>query len=577
MSKKNYQEKDIHEAINDNLENIVFVDIVTEKNSNGDTSAQKSEKKWSVYYCNIYFYGDNPGYLGESVPDNPEETKKSPIPAIKIDVFSKNSTSEKLKKIKSFVQVERYSFINRSYITPAYLLSGKLNKDRRDGHLLFLNGMRHNVYRDYKKAINKVGYKQGLPKIFPERPRSNGYSQFTQYTYVTNFRNGIAFVLQKNKWSIISIKGKKINKEEYDDVSYKEPGFIVVKKSESYGVVNEKGVYISSILNDYQFIGQFFSEGLIPFKKNNKWGFMDKEANVAIPDIFDNVRNFESGLSLVSSDNQQFYIDKSGRFILSFDLVVPSECSLRQALAYRYQGKMRFSHVVGKENLSFWGLKDFRLDFSSIELFNADKSFYYFIGDNPLYPNRSYKLIKETKRWGFTDRTGKTVIDFLYEEVCAFEDGFARVKKNCKWGVIGLKGNEVAPCVYDFIGKFMQDVHLARVCKDKLWGAIDKNGEMAIKLEFGYIHNFKSGLAFACTVDLKKGGFINNQGEKIYPYEFVLDAREPSEFEPLPGGGAIANVCYQEKYFWINTKGEGILNTPPEYKALLHPSPTNNT
>ena len=176
-------------------------------------------------------------------------------------------------------------------------------------------------------------------------------------------------------------------------------------------------------------------------------------------------------------------------------------------------------------------------------------------------------LIKDEKRWGFTDHKGNIVIDLVYEEVYAFEDGKARVKKDDRWGMIDLKGNVAVPFEYDAIGAFMPDVNLARVCRDGKFGAINKEFVLAINMEFGYIHTFAAGLASAYDVNLKKGGFINTKGETIIP--FVFDARSPSVFEFLPGGGTITDVCYKGKYFWINSKGEGVLNTPPEYKEII--------
>ena len=504
--KTNIQEKDLLREIKNNLKRIVFVDVVTEKSTDTSALQQKNSKKWEVHYCYIYFYAEESGK-----------------PAFKIDILKKKETTEKLMKIKSLLQVESDSFINIFYLKPKYYKRYEPQKGNKEGHLFFANGMKHRISRDYKDALRLILKKQCKIDLYiPRKTRLRIPTGFVPYTYVTNFRNGIAFVLLNKQWQIISQTGQFITDSKFDEVFYIEPGFIRVRNGKSCGMINEQGAYITDSLSGFQAIGNRFSEGLIPFQRNNKWGFIDKQANTVIPGMFDQVRDFECGLSLVMSGNQQFIIDRSGRFILAFDLEVPPGCSLRQALAYRYRVK-RFSHVVGKDTLRFWGLADFRLDFSIIE---RDE-----------------------------------------QNVISLEDGKSLVKKDKKWVMTDREDNPVVSFEFDEVESFMPDVNLARVKAGGKFGAIGKDGQIVIPLEFGYIEKFAAGLAFAVSVDMKKGGFIEPTGEVKIP--FVFDAnREPSVFEPLPDGGFITNVCFNGKYFWINSQGEGVLNTPPDYKSF---------
>ena len=47
------------------------------------------------------------------------------------------------------------------------------------------------------------------------------------------------------------------------------------------------------------------------------------------------------------------------------------------------------------------------------------------------------------KRWGFVDKSGKVVINPLYDEVMPFSDGLARVKVGRKTGYIDASGKFV--------------------------------------------------------------------------------------------------------------------------------------
>lgn len=52
---------------------------------------------------------------------------------------------------------------------------------------------------------------------------------------------------------------------------------------------------------------------LIPYRKGNKWGFCDRNKNIVIDCIWDEVRPFEEGLAVVSIKGRYGYIDKKGK------------------------------------------------------------------------------------------------------------------------------------------------------------------------------------------------------------------------------------------------------------------------
>ena len=58
-------------------------------------------------------------------------------------------------------------------------------------------------------------------------------------------------------------------------------------------------------------------------------------------------------------------------------------------------------------------------------------------------------VIKLSCKYGFIDKTGKTVIPLEYDEASSFYNGFAKVKKNGKWGLIDKSGKMVIPLEYD--------------------------------------------------------------------------------------------------------------------------------
>ena len=84
-------------------------------------------------------------------------------------------------------------------------------------------------------------------------------------------------------------------------------------------------------------------------------------------------------------------------------------------------------------------------------------------------------------RWGLLDSTGKILVNYIFEQVKDFSDGFAAVRQN------------------------------------KLWGFIDKAGNFVIEPQFTSADSFVGGLAWASDKNNNKQGYINTKGE------FILD------------------------------------------------------
>ena len=57
------------------------------------------------------------------------------------------------------------------------------------------------------------------------------------------------------------------------------------------------------------------SEGLMPVKKNGKWGYIDGDGNLVIPCIYDEVSLFNGGIAIVKYNGKEYVIDKKGNVV----------------------------------------------------------------------------------------------------------------------------------------------------------------------------------------------------------------------------------------------------------------------
>jgi len=116
--------------------------------------------------------------------------------------------------------------------------------------------------------------------------------------------------------------------------------------------------------------------------------------------------------------------------------------------------------------------------------------------------------------WGFIDSYGTFKIPPLFVEATPFFEYLAAVKKNDKWGFIDTLGNFVVSPLYDDItGGFCEN--LAGVKSGDLWRFVDKTGAVIIQPEFKGVDVFYCGLAMVLFSD-NHIGYIDNLGNTIW-------------------------------------------------------------
>ena len=78
-----------------------------------------------------------------------------------------------------------------------------------------------------------------------------------------------------------------------------------------------------------------------------------------------------------------------------------------------------------------------------------------------IFDNKLYS-IKQNDKWGFQDKSGKIVVECIYDIVTEFNEyGFAGIKKDGKWGIVNSDGFVISEPNYEietyyfpsFIGK----------------------------------------------------------------------------------------------------------------------------
>ena len=88
--------------------------------------------------------------------------------------------------------------------------------------------------------------------------------------------------------------------------------------------------------------------------------------------------------------------------------------------------------------------------------------------------NEGFAAVQKDGKWGYINTKGEQIVECKFDDAYYFNEGFARVKKDGKWGYINTKGEQIIECKFDDACDFSEG--FARVKKDGKWGYINTKG-----------------------------------------------------------------------------------------------------
>ena len=208
----------------------------------------------------------------------------------------------------------------------------------------------------------------------------------------------------------------------------------------------------------------WFSDGLAAVKIGDKWGFIDASGNVVIAPRFDDAFYFYGDLGVAELDGRSVLIDRKGDVVTAFD-----------GIAWLAEGRAS----IGKDS--------------------------------------AYEVI---------DFAGRVIVPPIYQDIREFNGGLAVAENGSgKWGYIDREGNVRIPFRFDQADSFHGK--LAAVRTGTTTGFIDRQGRMAFTLRFVV----SAGFVYGDVAQFRTGhhpndfGYVNESGKVIWG----PDAEDPYE------------------------------------------------
>lgn len=290
-----------------------------------------------------------------------------------------------------------------------------------------------------------------------------------------------------------------------------------------------------------------FKEGRLPVKnRDGLYGYYDSEGNVVIPFIYKSAQTFNGGIAAVEREDGKWgVIDKNGNTVIPFGYEIFGGFS--DGLAYAgkkienkkkastYTRRAGYVDIRGNEviPLIYKDVSSFSEGLARVEDANGNYSFFDKKGQKIFDLDEKYSWVcssfsegyaavkdRETKKYGFIDKTGKLVIPCVYDnlDIDFFKNGVAIVSKDKLYGLIDKSGKVIAPISYEYIDHNWSKRKWTEAKKDGKCGVLDVSGKEVIPCSYQSLESWGDGL-IAVYRD-GKWGFIDENGKQIAPYEY---------------------------------------------------------
>lgn len=120
--------------------------------------------------------------------------------------------------------------------------------------------------------------------------------------------SGILFRVSKNRTSYIGFVNcdNEIINIDIDKYEVVNKNTIIIKKDDIFRIIDEKGIYKNNI--SYEYIKYDKENNIIVYKKDSKYGIMDLNLNIIIPNEYKDIRVIGQNVFEVPDDNLNMYL-----------------------------------------------------------------------------------------------------------------------------------------------------------------------------------------------------------------------------------------------------------------------------
>ncbi len=290
----------------------------------------------------------------------------------------------------------------------------------------------------------------------------------TKFSQISKYGENAGFITvnQENKYGIVNFSGDTILENNFEKIEniYSDKYFVILENGKQCLIDKQSNKVLT---DNYDEIKQIANSGIV-FTKNNLYGVMNFTGETVIDPQFENIKEINTDIFACKKDGKVGVIDneKTEKIAYSFKEITYN----KKAGMYIAENEDFTSSILNSNfEVKLTGiLSEINVDSGYMKVKTQDNYKYYNFKFQEkelyeIYPNNKIYAKLQDGKYGFVDAKGKTIVDFIYDEVTEINEyGFAAIKKDGLWGAIDKQGKIIIEPKYnlndylkiDFIGKW---------------------------------------------------------------------------------------------------------------------------
>lgn len=249
-----------------------------------------------------------------------------------------------------------------------------------------------------------------------------------KYEEIKELDNKSGFCVKEDEnYKVINTEGESVFTEKFDSIETIKDNIIVYKYKDKYCAYDIKN---KKKTDEAYSTLKYTSNGLFIFRKDNNYGIIDINGETKIKDEYSNINYYEN-VNIYELEEKDAEINT----ILNGDLK-----EILKGIISEVNSEKSYIKLWTEDNYGYYNLSGEKLNSKDV------------LTNNNLF------LSKQNGKYGFVDKQGNIVVDYIYDDAKEQNEyGYISVKKDGLWGCLDKKGDTVSEAKYDLDDNLLID------------------------------------------------------------------------------------------------------------------------
>ena len=260
------------------------------------------------------------------------------------------------------------------------------------------------------------------------------------------YKSEYIIINAENKYGLISTSGTVLIEAKYDEVKYIGSSHLfAVKEADTWKLFDTEQNKIV-IDGEYKDIVEAKSENIIVVDEDGKYGALNKDNTVKIEPQYEDLKYAFSIYYIAKKDEKYGIINSENQAVIEFEyqnMIYVENGGFIQADKTDTETVI-FDNNLGQKVVGI--VSDINTEKGYIKVYTNNEYKYYNFkleekNSADLLTSSTLLLSKKDGKYGYVDKSGNVVVDYIYEDATEQNTlGFAAVKKDGVWGSINKTG-----------------------------------------------------------------------------------------------------------------------------------------